>query len=101
MTIDLVINLLATITLFEMMVAIGLGVKFSDVIGVARNWHILGKATLANYVGVPAAAVALLLLFHAHPYVAAGFLIAAACPGILMDRPLPGWRRETLSFLWG
>src|SRR5262249_49018473 len=36
---------------------------------------------LASYVCVPAAAVGLLILFQANPYVAAGFLIAAVCPG--------------------
>jgi BASS family bile acid:Na+ symporter len=36
---------------------------------------------VANYVLVPAAAIGLLLLFKAHPMVAAGFVIAAVCPG--------------------
>jgi BASS family bile acid:Na+ symporter len=80
-TIDQLINVLATVTLVEMMVMIGLGVTFSELAAVARNWRFVGKAGLANYVCVPAAAVALLLLFHARPYVAAGFLIAALCPG--------------------
>ena len=80
-SIDKVINILATVTLVEMMVTIGLGVTFADVAGVARNWRMVARAALANYVCVPAAAVALLLLFHAQPLVAAGFLIAAVCPG--------------------
>src|SRR5688500_16670235 len=81
MTIDQIINLLAAVTLFEMMVAIGLGVSFADVLGVARNWRLLVRAAAANYLAVPAAAVGLLLLFHAQPLVAAGFLIVAVCPG--------------------
>ena len=81
MTIDKLINFLVTITLIEMMVAIGLGVTFADLAGVVRNWHLLGRAALANYVCVPAATVGLLLLFAAHPMVAAGFLILAVCPG--------------------
>jgi BASS family bile acid:Na+ symporter len=79
--IDRLINILVTITLIEMMVAIGLGVTFADLMGVARNWRLVVRAALANYVCVPAAAVGLLLLFHAHPMVAAGFLILAVCPG--------------------
>jgi len=79
--IDKLINILVTITLAELMVAIGLGVPLADVIGVARNRRLLARAALANYVCVPAAAVGLLLLFHAEPMVAAGFLIAAVCPG--------------------
>ncbi len=81
MPIDKLINILVTITLAELMVAIGLGVPLADVIGVARNRRLLARAALANYVCVPAAAVGLLLLFRAEPMVAAGFLIAAVCPG--------------------
>jgi len=79
--IDKLINILVTITLVELMVAIGLGVTFAKVIGVARNRRLLVHSALANYVCVPAAAVGLLLLFHVEPMVAAGFLIAAVCPG--------------------
>jgi bile acid:Na+ symporter, BASS family len=81
MTTDQLINVLVTITLIEMMVAIGMGVTAADVIGVARNWRLVAQAALANYVCVPAAAVGLLLLFRAEPMIAAGFLIAAVCPG--------------------
>lgn len=81
MTVDQLINVLATITLVEMMAAIGLGVTITDVLAVARDWRLVAKAALANYVCVPAAVVALLLLFRADPYVATGFMIAALCPG--------------------
>lgn len=81
MSINQLINVLASITLLEMMVTIGLGVTLAEVIGVARNWTLVGRALLANYLLVPAAAIGLLLLFHPHPMVAAGFLVAAVCPG--------------------
>jgi bile acid:Na+ symporter, BASS family len=88
MTIDQVISLLASVKLFEMMVAIGLGVTFADLARVARDWRLLTRAALASYVCVPAAAVGLLFLFQPHtevpadfPLIAAGFLIAAVCPG--------------------
>lgn len=83
-----IINLLVTITLFEMMVAIGLGVPLSDVWGVARSGRLLARAALANYVCVPAVATSLLLLFQAEPLVAAGFLITAVCPGAPYGPPL-------------
>ena len=79
--IDQVINLLATVTLVEMMVTTGLGVKFSDVLHVSKSWNLMARALFANYILVPGAAVGLLLLFHAKPMVAAGFLVAAVCPG--------------------
>jgi BASS family bile acid:Na+ symporter len=70
-----------SITVIEMMVAIGLGVKVADVLSVVRDARLVARAGLANYIGVPAATVALLLLFDADPMVAAGFLILAGCPG--------------------
>src|SRR5215831_11282396 len=81
MTMDQLTNVLVTITLIEMMVAIGLGVTIADLAGVIRNWRLVARAALANYVCVPAATVGLLLLFDAHLMVAAGFLILAVCPG--------------------
>jgi BASS family bile acid:Na+ symporter len=84
------INLFASITLFELMVAIGLGVSFAEVALVARDWKLVLKAVLASYVLVPAAAVGLLLLFQANPYVASGFLICAVCPGAPYGPPFTG-----------
>jgi BASS family bile acid:Na+ symporter len=81
MTTDQIINLLAAVTLFEMMIAIGLSVTFTEVLGVARNWRLLIRAAAANYLGIPAAALGLLLLFNAQPLAAAGLLVVAVCPG--------------------
>jgi BASS family bile acid:Na+ symporter len=88
MTVDRLINILAAITLIEMMVTIGLGVTLSDVLRVVRSWGLVARAVLANYLLVPAAAVGLLLLFHANPMVAAGFLVVAVCPGAPYGPPL-------------
>jgi hypothetical protein len=100
MTIDQFIQLLASVTLFELMVSIGLGVTFADVVGVARDWRLVARAALANYVCVPAAAVGLLLLFRPHTQVpaefhlvAAGFRIAAVCPGAPYGPPFTGMAR--------
>lgn len=82
------VAVLAPVTLFEMMVAIGLGVAADDVARVGKNWRLLIKAGIANYVCVPAAAVGLLLLFQTNPYVAVGFLIIAICPGAPFGPPL-------------
>src|SRR5438552_1317044 len=71
-----------------MMVTIGLGVTLSDVLRVARSWSLVARAVFANYILVPASAVVLLLLFRANPLVAAGFLVAAACPGAPYGPPL-------------
>jgi BASS family bile acid:Na+ symporter len=81
MTINQVIDVLITLTLIEMMAAIGLGVTVGDLAGVLKNWRLVVQAVVANYVCVPAITVGLLLLFQAHPLVSAGFLILAVCPG--------------------
>lgn len=81
MSIDQFVNLLAAITLIEMMITLGLGVNASDVIAIGKRSDLLFRALIANYVLVPLVAVALLLGFHATPMVAAGFLVAAVCPG--------------------
>ena len=101
MTIDRVINLLAAVTLFEMMATIGLGVAVAEIAAVARDWRAMARAGLANYVIVPAAAVALLLLFHAAPLVAAGFLIAAVCPGAPYGPPFTGMAKGNVTLAVG
>jgi bile acid:Na+ symporter, BASS family len=87
MSIDRLINLFVTITLIEMMVAVGLRVTFAEIIDTARNWRFVARAVVANYVLVPAVAIILLLLFHADPMVAAGFLVLAVCPGAPFGPP--------------
>jgi BASS family bile acid:Na+ symporter len=68
--------------LIEMMIATGLGVSLAELVAVVRNWQLVTKAALANYLCVPAVTVGLLFLFQpADPTVLAGFLILAVCPG--------------------
>jgi predicted permease len=81
MRVDAIINLLAAVALFFMMVAVGLGLSIGDLLKVARDWKLALRAGIANYLLVPAAAVGLLFLFQPTPMVAAGFLIAVICPG--------------------
>jgi bile acid:Na+ symporter, BASS family len=93
MTLDLFVKILSGITVFEMMVALGLGVTAAELASSLRNWRLVTKALVANYVVVPAAAVGLLLLFQAHPLVAVGFLIGAVCPGAPFIPPFTGMAR--------
>src|SRR5262245_65801219 len=92
MTVDRLLNWLVTITLIEMMVTVGLRVTFAQLEPVARDWRLIARAVAANYVLVPAVAVALLLLVGASPLVAIGFLVLAVCPGAPYGppfKPLP------------
>src|SRR5438045_1970050 len=93
MSISQWINLLASVTLIEMMLTIGLGTRLIDLAAVAKDWRLILRALLANYILVPAAAVGLLLLFNASPMVAAGFLIVAVCPGAPYAAPFTALAR--------
>lgn len=101
MSLDRFLNLLATVTLFEMMVTIGLGVAVREIAAVAKDWRTVTRAGFANYVIVPAAAVALLLLFHTSAFVAAGFLIAAVCPGAPYGPPFTGMAKGNVALAVG
>jgi BASS family bile acid:Na+ symporter len=90
MSVDRLINLLVAVTLMEMMVTVGLRVTFGELVESARNWRLVTRAALANYVLVPAVAIALLLLFQAPPLVVAGFLVLAVCPGAPYGPPFTG-----------
>jgi BASS family bile acid:Na+ symporter len=87
MSIDRLINLVVTIALIEMMVTVGLRVTFAEIIDTGKDWPLVARAALANYVLVPAVAIILLLLFQAGPMVAAGFLVLAVCPGAPFGPP--------------
>lgn len=97
MSINSIINLLVTITLLEMMATIGLGVTLSQVTSVAKDVRLVTRAAIANYLLVPAAALALLTVFHAHPMVAAGFLIAAVCPGAPYGPPFTAMAKGNVA----
>src|SRR3954463_1591564 len=88
MSLDQAIGPFVAIALIELMVATGLGIRLADITSAARDWRLLARAGLVNYVAVPLAAVLLLLLFRIEPTAAAGFLILAACPGAPFAPPL-------------
>jgi predicted Na+-dependent transporter len=99
MSIDKLINLLVTLTLFEMMAAIGLGVTLGEIAGAARNKSLVTRCAVANYLFVAAMAVGLLLLFHAHPMVAAGIPIAAVSPGAPYGPPFMAMAKGSGSMI--
>jgi bile acid:Na+ symporter, BASS family len=90
-----------TITLIEMMVLIGLRATFAEFAQTVRDWRLVARAGVANYLLVPAAAVVLLLLFDANPMVAAGFFVLAACPGAPFGPPFTGIARANVPMAVG
>lgn len=102
MSIDQFINILVTVMLIEMMVAVGLGVSLAQLVGVARNWRLVLRAGIANYVCVPAATVGLVILVRpADPLVPVGFLILAVCPGAPFGPPCTGIAKGNVSLAVG
>jgi bile acid:Na+ symporter, BASS family len=101
MGIDQFVNLLAAFTLIEMMITLGLGVKVSDVLRVGNQWGLVSRALFANYILVPGAALGLLLLFHTTPMVAAGFLVAAVCPGAPYAPPFTSMAKGNVTVAIG
>ena len=96
MSIDRLTNILVTITLIEMMLLIGLRVTFVEIIQTAKNWRLVGRAVLSNYLLVPVVTIILLILFDAAPMVAAGFLVLAVCPGAPYGPPFTGIARANV-----
>jgi BASS family bile acid:Na+ symporter len=101
MSLDRAINILVTITLIEMMVLVGLRVTFADLAATAKNWRLVARAAVANYVLVPAVTVALLMLFDVGAMVAAGFLVLAVCPGAPYGPPFAGIARANVPLAVG
>ncbi len=101
MTIAQMAQWLIALTLIDMMVAIGLGITLAELIAVARNWRLLAKAALANYICVPAATIGLLLLLGTPPLEATGFLILAVCPGAPFGPPFASIARGNVPVAVG
>src|SRR6516162_3758450 len=81
MSLDRLIHILVTVTLIEMMMLIGLRVKLADIVSTLRNWPLIARAAVANYLLVPSLAVVLLL---------------AVCPGAPYGPPFAGIARAAV-----
>ncbi len=75
-------KLVAVVVLVSLTFAAGLQVNLADLTAVLRNYNLLGRALLANFVIVPILGVLLVRLFHLDTYVATGFLLMAIAPGV-------------------
>jgi BASS family bile acid:Na+ symporter len=96
-----VVKLLNVSALVTLMISIGMTVTVQDVAASARR---MGSATLgviANYALVPAATVGLLAAFQPDPFVSAGFLILAVCPGAPLGPAFARLARGDVSMATG
>ena len=74
--------------LAAIMLSMGLQVKAAAVTSSLRRVPLVVACVSANFILVPAAALALLHLFQASPMVSVGFFILAVCPGAPYGPPL-------------
>jgi BASS family bile acid:Na+ symporter len=80
MNLQTVLNIVALVTLGEMMIYVGLGASVAEFVKTLRNARLVALGILANYVLFPAMTVGLLLVFQVNPLAAIGFLLIAVCP---------------------
>src|SRR5262245_24428076 len=81
------IPLLNVAALTMLMFSMGLQVPPKAIVASVRPPRFIVAGVIANYVLVPALAVALLLAFRPLPMVSVGFLILALCPGAPVSPP--------------
>lgn len=77
---DQVLNVVAIVTLGEMMFYVGLSASVPDFVKTLRDAKVVGKGILANYVLVPALTLGFILTFRPHPLVGVGILLLGVCP---------------------
>ena len=96
MSVDQMTSAIVSVTIFEMMAAIGLAMKLAQLTPVASNPGLLVRTALANFVLAPALALALALMFRAPPLIAVGLLLGAACPGGPYGGPFAGMAKGSM-----
>ena len=101
MTTNGLIRISVTITLIEMMAAIGMGVKLQDIGQIVRQPGLLMRAAIANYACVPILTVGLLLWFGPPAMISAGFLIVAVCPGAAYGPPFTAMAKGNVAVAVG
>jgi BASS family bile acid:Na+ symporter len=80
MTAEKLMNILTIVTLFEMTIAMGLELRFSEMVAIAKDWRLVLRAEIANFVLQPAASAVLIMILQPSPKAAAAIILLAACP---------------------
>jgi len=95
---DLLFPLLVSVTLAEMMFAMGLRLSFSHLAeSVRSNQALVFRAVLANYAVVPALTLLAVVVFSTAPLVAAGLLILGVSPAAPYGPPFTVMARGNLA----
>lgn len=80
MTIELLIRPLTIITVFGLLLSVGLRVKVREIVEATRNPALLMRSLFANFVLAPLAILGLALFFDLPTPIAMGMMIMAAAP---------------------
>jgi predicted Na+-dependent transporter len=91
------INILTVVTLFEMTVAMGLELRFAQIVEVAKDWRLILRAELVNFVVYPAAVVAVLLVVEHVSMAAVGLILLAGCPAAHYAMPFTKFAKGSLA----
>ncbi len=75
-------KLVASIMLISIMLSAGLEIDREHLVSALRNYGLLGRAFLANFVIVPLVGVLLVRAFRLETDIAIGFLLMAIAPGV-------------------
>jgi BASS family bile acid:Na+ symporter len=75
-------KIVAIVTLVSLMLSAGLEINREHLMAALKDYGLLARALLANFVLVPLFGVILARLFQLDTYVAVGFLLMAIAPGV-------------------
>jgi BASS family bile acid:Na+ symporter len=76
------VKIVTLILLISMMLNVGLQSNREHLLAVLKNYGLMGRALLANFILVPIFGVLIVRLFQLHEDIATGFLLMAIAPGV-------------------
>ncbi len=80
MSVDALIRPLTVITVFGLVLGVGLRVNFSEIVAATRNPGMVARSLLANFVIAPLAILGIALVFELPTDVSIGMMLMAAAP---------------------
>jgi BASS family bile acid:Na+ symporter len=101
MTAATLVNLLTTAGLIAIMLSMGCKVTLAEVASPLRNTRLVVNGLLANFVLAPVATGVLLYVLGSDPWVSAGFLILAVCPGAPVGPPITAVAKGDVPYATG
>jgi predicted Na+-dependent transporter len=72
----------ALVMLISLMLSAGMEINREHLMAALKDFGLIGRALLANFILIPLVGVGLARLFHLEGYIAVGFLLMAIAPGV-------------------